>query len=341
MSVLIMQACKQMLSALIGLECYCIMFCLKVCSLKYLAKRCDSVTVNSDEENKCTFLFIPSVTTGCYSPSHSPDSPASSPARKASLFVPCPAWIGLYQVIPQVGNPSGGCWWPESHSRDGSAPPRGGWRCSCRGRAASGAVGALSWSRGTAGRPGRPGTGPAGGTCQGGREQKGREGRSCSTWQSKEVCQMTFLLLSQTILYLCPAVVEAPLMSQILFSYCLLSSSPAALVCLITFSSLFLACPPLCWCIQTSSSAQFLFPLFLMRAGRKHMQENGIPSYCNSNSQHGHSAQCRKPTVHLPPTIYVSSEKLLSSLPFQAAGVHAMVQRRREGWSGDRPVSGC
>lgn len=110
---------------------------------------------------------LPSAATECYSPWHSPDSAASSLARKASPFGPCSAWFGLYRAQPQVGSPSAGYLWPGSPLRDGSVPPQGGWKCSCRGRAVHGAAGALRQSRWPAHRPGRWRTRPAGDPCQG------------------------------------------------------------------------------------------------------------------------------------------------------------------------------
>lgn len=64
------------------------------------------------------------------------------------------------------------------------------------------------------------------------------------------------------------------------------------LLCFITFSSSFLAGPPLCWCIQKSSSAQFLLPLFLMRADRKH-RKSGLRPILTPTLSLAHAAQSR------------------------------------------------
>lgn len=96
---------------------------------------------------------------------------------------------------------------------------------------------------------------------------------------------------------------------MILSSYCIPCPAP---VTPITFSSPLLAVLPLCCCIQESSSAQLLIPVFLVRVNRKHTQEKGIASYCSSNTQPARAAQSRKLTVDFPPAIYLSSE---SSFP--------------------------
>lgn len=119
-------------------------------------------------------VLLPSVATGCYSPLLFPDSLTSVPAKKApaSPLGSFPPLDDSRQLMLLEASPFGGCCWPESHLRVGSGPPLEGWRCSCRGHAACGAVGALSqWQKKTE-RPGRQCSRPAYQTYQGGRERE-------------------------------------------------------------------------------------------------------------------------------------------------------------------------
>jgi len=176
------------------------------------------------EENSADAL--PSAATECYSPWRSLGSPASCPARKASPSGPCPPWIGLCRALPLAGSPSGGCWSPGSPLRDGSAPPRAGWRCSCSGLAAHGAVGALSWSRWPAGEPGRRGSGPAGGPCQG--RGDGREETQVAPSCSAEKRVRWVAPFGTLCLLYSPSFVKKSLKALTRSSSCLHSPAPAA-----------------------------------------------------------------------------------------------------------------
>ena len=177
---------------------------------------------------------IPSEATGCCSPWHSPDSPASSPARKASPFGPWPALTGSFQARPRAGSPSGGCWWPGSPLKVDNAPPQGGWRCSCRGRAAHGAVGALSRLLRPAGRPGRQGSGPAGGPCQGEERERGGREEDAPPGRAERGVRWVSSFGPLSLLYL--FLVKLSLKTLTLSSFCLLSPTPAAPVSVLSLS---------------------------------------------------------------------------------------------------------
>lgn len=306
-----MKACQQLLSASVSWTSWACFF-----GIRFEALQANAWHVKRTRRRPQRIrASIPSGATGCCSPWHSPDSPASSPARKASPFGPWPASTGRFQARPRAGSPSGGCWWPGSPLEVGSAPPRGGWRCSCRGRAARCAVGAPSRSLRPTGRPGRRGSGPAGGPCQGEeRERGGREDAPPSRAERGVRWVSSFVSLS----LLCLALVKLSLKTLTMSSFCLLSPTPAAPVLLFADASRSLLQPSSC--SRSSSWGQT----------ESTHRKREIDSYCSFSTPAGACSSVQEthsglPSHHL--SLYWKS--CFSSLrSFRAAWVHVLVRRR-------------
>lgn len=151
------------------------------------------------------------------------------------------------------------------------------------------------------------------------REQKPAGGRAFSTWQSREVGQVNFLFGLLALLYPFPPLVKAPLTILIMTSHCLLTLSPAALVSLWSLSLLLFGCS---FSLPIHPDV-FFSPVLVPHEGRQRTLQPALAAVQDTSSWDS------------PNTIYVSSEKLLSSLPsFQAAQVHSLVQGRGKGRGG-------
>lgn len=144
---------------------------------------------------------------------------------------------------------------------------------------------------------------------------------------------------------------SVPECSASVFFLCSQSNSCCSSLCFITFTCPLLADPPFCCCIQKSFSSPVRSPDVLCEGWiqkHTHTQEKRqlFPIVTPTPGQPAHAAQPRKPTADFPPTIYLSFEKLLSSMPStQAPGVHTLVWMREGrrvkrgllqdvGWSG-------
>lgn len=164
----------------------------------------------------------------------------------------------------------------------------------------------------------------------GSREVKGwekRDGRRFHhTWENWQGSEINFSF--------CPFYIFLSLNALPLSSSCILSPTPAAPASVLSLSLV------LFWLIlhfaaasRSLSPVQFVVQLFFVRGGYKntHTQEKRqlFPIVTPTPGQPAHAAQPRKPTADFPPTVYLSFEKLLSSLPStQAPGVHTLVWMR-------------
>lgn len=175
----------------------------------------------------------------------------------------------------------------------------------------------------------------------GGREQKGREGRGFSTWQSREVGQVNFLFGPLTLLYLFPSLVQVPLKTLILTSYCLLSSTRAALF--YHFLFFFFG-----WSSSLLMHPEVLFSPVpaptVPHEGRQKTQEKWIASYLNSNTQPCTCSSVQETNSRLSSHYLCLFWKVAFPTAFFSSCWSPCVgpeERGGEGWSRERPVSGC